>query len=135
MKLDLNNLYGAWFNMSQQKVVVNLALKYTHEMRPESYESLKYLKLHYFPRHMGHSRKKQHLVTDESWAVVLSVHFWSKIPIWKLFLTSLNFSFFDWFGRYASVVKLFAQSHFIFSLYFGSADFERFFREKWVILR
>ena len=57
MKLDLNNLYGAWFNMTQQKATVNLALKYTHEMRPESYESLNHLKLHYFPRHKGHSRK------------------------------------------------------------------------------
>ena len=62
MKLDLNNghLYGAWFNMSQQKAAVNLAFKYTHEMRPESYENLNYLKLHYFPRHTwGYSRKNQ----------------------------------------------------------------------------
>ena len=39
------------------KKVVNLALKYTHEIRPEWYENLNYLKLHYFPRHIGDSRK------------------------------------------------------------------------------
>ena len=49
-KLDLNNLYGAWFNiMTQQKVVVNLAFKYTHEVCVQNHAN--YLKLHYFPRH------------------------------------------------------------------------------------
>ena len=49
-KLDLNNLYGVWFNiMTQQKVVVNLAFKYTHEVCVQNHAN--YLKLHYFPRH------------------------------------------------------------------------------------
>ena len=87
------NLYGAWFNMSQQKAAVNLAFKYTHEMRPESYENLNYLKLHYFPRHTwGHSRKNQHLGRC---CLSAEDYFWSKIK-------SLFAKIFDkpefWFG-------------------------------------
>ena len=75
------NLYGAWFNMSQQKAAVNLAFKYTHEMRPESYENLNYLKLHYFPRHTwGHSRKNQHLGRC---CLSAEDYFWSKT--WSFF--------------------------------------------------
>ena len=48
---------NAALDLPLSKKVVNLALKYTHEIRPEWYESLNYLKLHYFPRHIGHSRK------------------------------------------------------------------------------
>ena len=123
MKLDLNNLYVAWFNiMTQQKVVVNLAFKYTHEVCVQNHTN--YLKLHYFPRHTWVTPEKINTTVRGCLPVGRS-----KIP--KSFLTSLNLSFFDWFGRYASVVELFAQSHVLCSLHLGS---DCFFQEKWLIL-
>ena len=72
MKLDLNNLYGAWFNiMTQQKVGRQFGVQiYTRSLRPESYELFKIAL--FSTTHMGHSRKNQH-IGPRMWTVCPSV--------------------------------------------------------------